>query len=90
MALTGALWREFDIIESWRHITLGIRDQLHQEHTVRADVGFRDANARASEFEQGVDLSVLPKLFLHLFAIARAFFHGSRLATVFNFTAFGL
>ena len=90
MARARALWCELDIIESGRHIALGIRDQLHQEHTIRADVGLRDTNARTSELEQGVDLGILPKLFLHLFAVAGAFFHGSRLATVFNFTAFGI
>src|SRR3546814_17571287 len=50
-----------------------------------SDLGY--AHAGIGQAEQGIDFGILPKVFLYLAAIARALFHGARLAAVLNLTA---
>ncbi len=77
-----------DLVETRSRVAVFVGDHLHQQHA--AEVALRSGYAHAGRCEpvQGIDLRVLPLLFLLLASMARALAHGALVATAASLAAF--
>ena len=77
---------ECHIVEARRDIAILIGDKFHQEDTIEADIGLRHPHTGRRQLEQGVDLGVLPHLFMLLAAVLGALLHSASAAAVTHLT----
>ncbi|MNC07698.1 hypothetical protein D3C75_552540 [compost metagenome] len=82
------LGRERHVVEAGRHVAVGVRDELHQEHAVQTDIGGGHPHAGGSQLEQGIHLGVLPHLFVLLATVLGALLHGAGAAAVAHLAPF--
>ena len=82
--------RQVQIIEPRRRIALVVGDQLHQQDALDIQMRLGHAHTRSGQSVQGIDLGVLPNVFLLLAPVARAFCHGARLSAVSHLTPFAV